>query len=215
MKIFIVRHGETEWNRTKRFQGISDIPLNERGKAQAEALAHALKDDAIDVVYSSPLIRAKETARAVHHFHPSSLFFEEEGLREMNLGEFEGIKAKEWGEQYPEFSEKWRESPSSIQLPGGESLKGVQIRAVQTLDRIIKYHLPETTLLICSHNFVIHAILCHALEISLDNFREIKQETAALNLLSARDNHLKVEKINEVSHLKRLNKDWYLSHPET
>ena len=77
MKIFIVRHGETEWNRTNRFQGISDIPLNKKGKAQAEALAHALKDEAIDVVYSSPLIRAKETARAIQHFHPSSLFFEE------------------------------------------------------------------------------------------------------------------------------------------
>ena len=205
MKIFLVRHGETEWNRINRFQGISDIPLNTKGKAQVEALAQALKDETIDVVYSSPLIRAGETAKAIRHFHPSSLYFEEEGLKEMDLGDFEGMDASLWAKQYPEFRKKWRESPASIKLPGGESLKGVQIRAVKTLERIIQNHNPETTLLICSHNFVIHAILCHALEMSLDNFREIKQETAALNLLYKNDDRLVVEKVNEVSHLQPLN----------
>ena len=121
------------------------------------------------------------------------------------MGDFEGIEAREWAKQYPEFRKKWWESPSSIQLPGGESLKGVQNRAVETLDRIIKNHSPETILLICSHNFVIHSILCHVLGISLDNFREIKQDTAALNLLSAHDNQWVVEKVNEVSHLQHLN----------
>ena len=205
MKIFLVRHGETEWNRINRFQGISDIPLNEKGKAQAEALAQALKDETIDVVYSSPLIRAGETAKAIRHFHPSSLFFEEEGLKEMDLGDFEGMEAPHWAKQYPEFRKKWSESPASIKLPGGESLKGVQTRAVKTLECIIQNHSPETTLLICSHNFVIHAILCHALEISLDNFRDIKQDTAALNLLYKNDDRLVVEKVNEVSHLQHLN----------
>lgn len=205
MKIFLVRHGETEWNRINRFQGISDISLNAKGKAQAEALAQALKDETIDVVYSSPLIRARETAKAIRHFHPSSPYFEEEGFKEMDLGDFEGMDAPDWAKQYPEFRKKWRESPSSIKLPGGESLKGVQIRAVKTLERIIQNHSPETTLLICCHNFVIHTILCHALEISLDNFREIKQETAALNLLYKYDDRLVVEKVNEVSHLQHLN----------
>ena len=205
MKIFLVRHGETEWNRIGRFQGISDIPLNKKGKAQAQALAQALKDEPIDVVYSSPLIRAKETAKTIQYFHPSSFYFEDEGLKEMDLGDFEGMEATDWAKQYPEFRKKWRESPSSIKLPGGESLKEVQIRAVKTLERIIQNHSPETTLLICSHNFVIHAILCHALEISLDNFREIKQETAALNLLYKHDDRLVVEKVNEVSHLRLLN----------
>jgi len=205
MKIFLVRHGETEWNRINRFQGISDIPLNAKGRAQAEALAQALKDETIDVVYSSPLIRAGETAKAIQHFHPSSRYFEEEGLKEMDLGDFEGIKAPDWAKQYPEFRKKWRESPASIKLPGGESLKGVQIRAVKTLERIIQHHSPETTLLICSHNFVIHTILCHALEISLDNFRDIKQDTAALNLFHKYDDRLVVEKVNEVSHLRYLN----------
>ena len=205
MKIFLVRHGETEWNRIGRFQGISDIPLNKKGKAQAQALAQALKDEPIDVVYSSPLIRAKETAKTIQYFHPSSFYFEDEGLKEMDLGDFEGMEATDWAKQYPEFRKKWRESPSSIKLPGGESLKEVQIRAVKTLERIIQNHSPETTLLICSHNFVIHAILCHALEISLDNFREIKQEIAALNLLYKHDDRLVVEKVNEVSHLQHLN----------
>ena len=108
MKIYLVRHGETEWNRTNRFQGISDISLNARGKAQAEALAQALKDEPIDVVYSSPLTRARETAQAIRQFHPSSRYFEEEGLKEMDLGDFEGMAASGWAKQYPEFKKKWR-----------------------------------------------------------------------------------------------------------
>lgn len=204
MRIFLVRHGETEWNRINRFQGISDIPLNAKGKAQAEALAQVLKDETIHVVYSSPLIRARETARAIRHFHPSSLYVEEEGLKEMDLGDFEGMEASDWAKEYPKFRKKWRKSPSSIKLPGGESLKGVQVRAVNVLESIIQKHSSETSLLICSHNFVIHAILCHALEMSLDNFREIKQETAALNLLYKLDDRLVVEKVNEISHLRHL-----------
>ncbi len=205
MKIFLVRHGETEWNRIGRFQGISDIPLNKKGKAQAQALAQALKDEPIDVVYSSPLIRAKETAKTIRHFHPSSFYFEEDGFKEMDLGDFEGMEAPDWAKQYPEFRKRWQESPSSINLPGGESLKEVQIRAVRTFECILHNHDSGTTLLICSHNFVIHAILCHALGISLDNFRDIKQDTAALNLIHNHEERLVVEKVNEVSHLRLLN----------
>ena len=206
MKIFLVRHGETEWNRINRFQGISDIPLNEKGKAQAAGLARALKDENIDVFYTSPLIRARETANAIQQFHPSAPCFEEEGLKEMNLGDFEGMEAATWATQHPEIRKKWRDSPAAIILPGGESLAEVQIRAVKTLEQIIKKHRPGTTLLICSHNFVIHTILCHALGISLDKFREIKQDTAALNLLLIKDGRLTVEKVNEVSHLQDLNR---------
>ncbi len=87
MKIFLARHGETEWNRINRFQGISDISLNAKGRDQAEALASALKDETIDAIYSSPLTRARETAKAIRNFHPSSRYFEEVGSKEMDLGD--------------------------------------------------------------------------------------------------------------------------------
>lgn len=86
IRILLVRHGETDFNLTHRFQGRIDISLNKEGKNQAQALALVLKHEPLTAVYSSPLMRAMETARSIKAFHPSAPFFEEEGLIEMDLG---------------------------------------------------------------------------------------------------------------------------------
>ena len=69
IRIILVRHGETEWNRIRRFQGRSDVPLNQEGRDQAQALALALKDECLAAIYSSPLVRAVGTARLIKAFH--------------------------------------------------------------------------------------------------------------------------------------------------
>ena len=79
-RILLIRHGETEWNRNRRFQGRSDVPLNQKGRDQGHALALALKDEPITAIYSSPLTRALETARLIRVFHSSAPLVEEEGL---------------------------------------------------------------------------------------------------------------------------------------
>src|SRR4030042_6202287 len=99
MRILLIRHGETEWNRIRRFQGRSDLSLNQKGRDQGHALALALKDESVTAIYSSPLARAMETACLIKVFHHSVPLFEEEGLIEMDLGEFEGMEAKRWAEQ--------------------------------------------------------------------------------------------------------------------
>jgi broad specificity phosphatase PhoE len=202
MRILLVRHGETEWNRIKRFQGRSNLPLNQTGKKQIRALALALKDAPITAIYTSPLIRAMETAILIRSFHPSVPIMEDEGLMEMDLGEFDGMEAQHWIERYPNYRKTWQRAPSSVKMPGGESLQEVQTRAVEALERITKEYPPEVTLLICTHNFVICSILCHALEISLDNFREIKQETAALNIVYKKGKQFRVESVNDRAHLQ-------------
>jgi probable phosphoglycerate mutase len=181
-RILLIRHGETDWNRIRRFQGRSDLPLNQKGKDQAHALALALKDESLTAIYSSPLIRTLETARLIKVFHPSIPLFEEEGLVEMNLGEFEGMEAQRWAAEYPDFLRTWQETPASVTMPGGESLQEVQTRAIGTLERITKLYPTESTLLLCSHNFVNLTMLCYALRVPLDRFREVRQETAALNV---------------------------------
>ena len=206
MRILLIRHGETEWNRIRRFQGQSDIPLNQTGKDQAHALAKALKKESVDAVYTSPLSRAKETARFILAYHPSVRLVEEAGFLEMDLGDFDGLAAKDWVSNYPEYRKKWMDNPSTVKMPGGESLKEVQARAVKSLNSLIDRHPPDATIVICTHNFVICSILCHALEISLDRFRNIKQDTAALNILHVRGKKFHVYTVNDRTHLRMLTK---------
>lgn len=202
-RIILVRHGETDWNQTRRFQGRTDIPLNQEGKNQAHALALALKDEPITAIYSSPLVRAIETAHLIRVFHPSVPLFKEEGLTEMDLGEFDGMEAGDWAAQYQDFFKTWKSTPGSLRMPGGESLQEVQIRAMDIVARITKRYPSENTLLLCSHNFVNRTLLCHALGISLDRFREVQQDTAALNILYMQGQRLWAEVVNDLSHLKK------------
>ncbi|MGD2150298.1 MAG: histidine phosphatase family protein [Desulfobacterales bacterium] len=202
MRIYLVRHGETEWNRVRRFQGRSNLPLNQEGIKQVNALALALKNKPLNAIYTSPLLRAFETARLIKVFHPSIPIFEEKGLIEMDLGEFDGMKAQDWAEQYPDFRKAWNENPASVQMPGGESLKEVQTRAKDTLERITRIYSPDSSILLSSHNFVNLTILCDLLEIPLHRFRELRQENAAFNVICKKGNRLYVELVNERSHLK-------------
>ena len=79
------------------------MPLNQEGKNQARSLALTLKEEPLLAIYSSPLVRAVETARFIKEFHPSTPLFEEEGLTEMDLGEFDGMEAVYWSAHYPDF----------------------------------------------------------------------------------------------------------------
>ena len=199
--IYLVRHGETEWNKIRRFQGRSDLPLNREGRNQVNALALALKNKPFTAIYSSPLLRAVETARLIKIYHPSIPVIEEEGFIEMDLGDFDGMDAQSWAEQYPDFQKAWQDKPGSVKIPGGESLKEVQARATETLKRIARNHSHDATLLICSHNFVNLTLLCHALDIALDRFRELKQDNAAFNILREQGKRFYAELVNERSHL--------------
>jgi len=181
------------------------LPLNQKGRDQAHALALALKDESLTAIYSSPLVRAMETVHLIKVFHPSVPLFEEEGLVEMDLGEFEGMEAQRWAIEYSDFRKAWQETPTSVAMPGGESLQEVQMRAIGTLERITKLYPHESTLLLCSHNFVNLTILCYALKVPLDRFREFRQETAALNVLYMRGQNFEVKVVNECSHLKKYN----------
>lgn len=202
-RILLIRHGETDWNRVHRFQGRSNLPLNAKGRDQARDLAFALREEPLTAIYSSPLVRAMETAYLIRVFHPSVPLFEEGGLVEMDLGEFEGMEAQRWAVEYPDFCKAWQETPGSVTMPGGETLQEVQRRAIETLERITEPYPPGSTLLLCSHNFVNLTILCHVLKVPLDRFRELRQVTGALNVLSMQGQQLRAEVVNERSHLKK------------
>lgn len=204
-RIMLIRHGETEWNRLHRFQGRSDLPLNSTGHRQARDLAVALKEETVAAIHSSPLVRAIETAGHIRRFHPSTPLIKEPGLMEMDLGDFEGMEAQHWAAHYRDFRKTWEKNPASLAMPGGESLNQVQLRAVGALKRISDSYPLDSTLLICSHNFVIISLLCFASKTSLNQFREMRQDTAALNVIYTDGTDFQVDKVNDSRHLNRCN----------
>ena len=144
-----------------------------------------------------------ETAESIGVYHPEIPIIKEEGFVEMELADFDGIEARKWMSDHADFVKAWRDNPGRVRMPGpgGECLEEVQTRALTALENISQSHPAGSTLLICSHNFVILSILCKAKGISLDNFRELKQDTAAYSVIRRQGKQYSVEILNERSHL--------------
>ncbi len=122
MKLYLVRHGQTDYNLKNLLQGSTDNPLNETGRQQARQLARMLEDVPFEIIYSSPLKRAKETAeiiREVNIYKPPILL--DERLKEIDMGEWEGRYFPAILEEHREMFERVRENPFEYVPPGGES----------------------------------------------------------------------------------------------
>lgn len=126
--IYMVRHGETDWNRAHRMQGWSDIPLNEKGREQAAFAAKALASVPLDVIYTSPLKRAEKTAEIIRGERKIPLFAEK-GFIEINLGKWDGHTPDEMDVLYPGQYDIWRSTPGDVHIDGGETFAKVQERA--------------------------------------------------------------------------------------
>lgn len=126
--VYMVRHGETDWNRAHRMQGWSDIPLNERGREQASFAARALASVPLDVIYTSPLKRAEKTAEIIRGERKIPLFAEK-GFIEINLGKWDGHTPDEMDVLYPGQYDIWRSTPGDVHIDGGETFAKVQERA--------------------------------------------------------------------------------------
>jgi probable phosphoglycerate mutase len=145
--LFLVRHGETDWNAEGRWQGQTDIPLNAAGRAQALALAARLRGHGIATVATSDLRRARETAAIVAAELGLALDVVDHRLREQSFGDFEGLTARECEERFPEAWARslvdWRTT-----APGGESGEAVLGRVVPALEAIAA---PGATALVVMH----------------------------------------------------------------
>jgi probable phosphoglycerate mutase len=116
----------------------------------------------------------------------------------MDLGEFDGMEAREWGRNNPDFMKSWWENPGKLKMPGGESLEEVQERAVSALNRIVAELPQNSSILICSHNFVILSLLCHAKGLPLDGFRNLRQANGAMSTISINKNRMSVTAMNQL-----------------
>lgn len=200
MKLILVRHGETLWNREHRVQGFTDIVLSETGRRQAERLAVCLREEKIDAIYCSNLQRAFETARVIGRFHALPIHVEA-GLRELNQGDFESLTFLELREKYRSFLSQWITDPASLVMPNGESLGALQDRSWRVIDRIIA---AGRNTLVVSHAFTIISILCRIMELSLNEFRKAQVDVASRTCVEFSNGVGKVVIHNDTSHLRDL-----------
>lgn len=198
--LLLIRHGETAWNETKRFQGISDIPLSARGMAQAEALSRSLKKERLAAIYTSPLIRARQTAACLARRRSCSPVVIED-LKELNQGRLEGLTGEDLRRDFPDFLSRWVRAPGRTVLPGGESLGEVQRRVWKVIEDLVRKH-PEEKIAVVAHSFVILAILCRALGMPLKAFRRFRLEPTAKSVLEFSERGVILRCLNDTCHLE-------------
>jgi broad specificity phosphatase PhoE len=201
MLLILVRHGETESNRERLALGREDVPLNERGRRQAAALTASLAGVPATAIYASPLRRAVETARPLAEVLGLEVQVDDD-LIEMAVGDLEGLSPRELSERYGDFLREWFSTQAgNLRMPGGESLQDVQDRAWAAIERLRERH-PEETVVVVTHNFTIHAILCRALGLPLASFRRLRHDLAGKAVLELRDDRVIVISLNDTCHLE-------------
>lgn len=157
--IYLIRHGVTDFNQARKFQGSSDIPLNEAGRAQAAKLSKRIleSDIKVDKVYVSKLIRTRQTIQPL--LDDLGIDAEEiDGIEEINAGDMEGVEFNALVEQYPAIMKKYSESPYEVDMPSGETGAEVYKRGSTAFEEIVKEH-PGETVLVISHGFLIQLLL--------------------------------------------------------
>ncbi|OIN86944.1 MAG: hypothetical protein COS37_03945 [Anaerolineae bacterium CG03_land_8_20_14_0_80_58_20] len=177
-ELWLIRHGQTDWNLTGRWQGQAPHApgLNDMGRAQTLALLDQLQDVDFSAIYSSDLPRARQTAGLVAE--PLGLTVTSEPrLREMNLGAWEGMLSSDIEIQYPHELEERKRDPFHARTPNGESPLEVAERVIAAVDEIAgKY--PNASVLIVSHGVPLAVIICHAQGFPLDEVYEHVPENA-------------------------------------
>lgn len=200
--IYLVRHGQTAWNKEEIFRGRTDVSLDETGVKQAELAGDYFRGMDIDAIYSSPLSRAWQTAQKIAKNHSLEVQVLG-GIIDMSFGDWEGHARQQIQKMDPETYRMWIEEPHRIRPSGGESLEEVRIRSMMALEEVIQSH-PGKTLILVSHRVINKVLICAILGIDQSHFWQITQDTAAINLIQYRKGRYILSLMNETCHLKSL-----------
>jgi broad specificity phosphatase PhoE len=204
-RVILVRHGQTAWNvgascaEGERFRGRIDLPLNERGHAQAQALAERLADEPIAAIYASPLQRAIETAEPTAQ-RLGLTVQPLEGIMDINYGDWQEHPHSEVARLYPALYRQWLQEPHKVRPPGGESLEEVRSRAMAVLDQIMARH-QDGTILVTAHQVVNKVLVCAMLGLGNSHFWRIRQDNGCLNIFDYREGVFTAVLINDTCHL--------------
>lgn len=182
LTVHLVRHGETEWNRDGRCQGITDIPLTEKGRQQAETLGRVFVTKRPSLILSSPLQRAHDTA--VRIAQPHGLPIETiAALQEWDQGDLEGLTGAQLLSDHTTFFHRWQQDPALTPPPGGETLQALQSRAWPIINQL-RERIFDGPIVVVSHTMTIATILCAALGLGLGNIHHLKIDLASRSTIA-------------------------------
>ncbi|MCC6381776.1 MAG: histidine phosphatase family protein [Dehalococcoidia bacterium] len=199
MILYLVRHGETAYNRDSLGLGRADVALTDRGLHQAAALGARFATLTLDRVLTSPLLRARQTAGAIAGERGLSIDVRDE-LLELDVGETEGMHLPQLRERYPEFLAAWLgPEAASVRMPGGESLADVAARLAPLVLEL--QGMGDEEVAVVSHNFVTKVLICLCLGLPLTAFRSFATDVASVTTLRLRGTRALVTSLNDRCHL--------------
>jgi len=199
-RVVLLRHGETAWNVEQRIQGHTDIPLNDRGRWQAERLAAALADEGIGAIYSSDLQRARATAEPLARRLRLPVV-DEVGLRERGFGHFEGETFSNIEARWPEQARAWRRRDPDFGPSGGETLSAFYARCVSTAQRLAEPH-PGMAIALVAHGGVLDCLYRAACRLELQAPRTWQLGNAGINRLLHTEGGFVLVGWNDSAHLE-------------
>ncbi len=200
--VYAVRHGETEWNAEGRQQGHLDSPLTAVGVRQAQLLAEGLTKKRIEVLYSSDLGRALQTAEIIANRLSLSIH-RDIRLRERNLGILQGLTRDQFETQYPEESRRFNAADPDYVLPGGESLRQLFNRCVACVEEIVAKNAGKN-ILIVGHGGVVRSFYHRATHTPPAGMRYFSLFNAAINSFRLDGGHWMLDTWGEIAHLQDL-----------
>lgn len=200
MNLYMIRHGQTAASRDNRFSGSSDPPLTDVGEAMAEAFANAYASLAWGAIYTSPMLRTRQTADALSrlaHVQP----IVEDGLKEIAYGEWEGLKQEEIKARWPEAFEYWADDVASRGTPGGETAFHVAARAMRVVEAVRSRH-EQGNVLLVSHKATLRVITCALLGLDVRLFRQrLAQPVGAVTMFAVTRGSAQLSIFGDRSHL--------------
>lgn len=200
--LIFIRHGETDWNRQLRFQGHIDVPLNPTGHEQAQRLAQALAAERFDLLVSSDLQRARQTALPLRHLHAQPLQARS-ALREQSFGVLEGLDVPAIQARHPQLWAEWLRHDADFALPEGESTRQFHSRVVSAVRELATAHGGKTLMLV-THGGVLDMLWRTVHGLPLHGARECDIPNTGINRLRWRGGTLDIVCWAEDAHLAGL-----------
>jgi broad specificity phosphatase PhoE len=198
-RLFLVRHGQSEWNAAWRIQGQIDIQLDETGCQQAQLIADRLADEPVAAVYSSPLLRAKSTAEAIaDRFHLQVQL--DPRLMEYDFGVISGSTWHDVVENHPEFASRWLEDPWAVPVAGSEGRVNFAARVMSAVQDILVQH-PAEQVAVVAHGGTFGVYLTAMLGLDLNRRHPFHFGNTSLSLVEVRDDTFHIHYLNNTCHL--------------